>query len=192
MVLPWPGVQSQVGELRSRMLCAKAKKSIDQSWFKKRGGIKISKSGERHTSTDSRSCCFSQVWLFVITWTLNLIKEKIDYVSTVSENYEATIKKKKKKTDDPIRKWAKELNRHFSKKLEIELPYDPAIPLLGPPVSSVDGILQERILKWVAMPSSRGCSWSRDQTHISYQVFTTSATFKKLSQTQRWLNQRNT
>ena len=34
--------------------------------------------------------------------------------------------------------------------------------------SSVHGILQERILEWVAMPSSRGSSRPRDQTCISY------------------------
>ena len=34
-----------------------------------------------------------------------------------------------------------------------------------PPGPSVHGILQARILEWVAMPSSRGSSWSRDQTH---------------------------
>ena len=33
--------------------------------------------------------------------------------------------------------------------------------------SSVHGILQARILKWVAMPSSRGSSQPRDQTHVS-------------------------
>ena len=38
----------------------------------------------------------------------------------------------------------------------------------SPPGSSVHGILQARILKWVAMPSSRGSSWPRDQTHIAY------------------------
>ena len=36
------------------------------------------------------------------------------------------------------------------------------------PGSSVHGILQARILEWVAMPSSRGSSQSRDQIHISY------------------------
>ena len=36
-----------------------------------------------------------------------------------------------------------------------------------PPDSSVHGILQVRILEWVAMPSSRGSSQPRDQTHIS-------------------------
>ena len=33
--------------------------------------------------------------------------------------------------------------------------------------SSVHRILQARILEWVAMPSSRGSSWPRDQTHGS-------------------------
>ena len=33
------------------------------------------------------------------------------------------------------------------------------------PGSSVHGILQARILEWVAMPSSRGSSQPRDQTH---------------------------
>ena len=30
------------------------------------------------------------------------------------------------------------------------------------------GSLQARLLEWVAMPSSRGSSWSREQTYISY------------------------
>ena len=34
----------------------------------------------------------------------------------------------------------------------------------SPPGSSVHGILQARILDWIAMPSSRGSSWPRDQT----------------------------
>ena len=33
---------------------------------------------------------------------------------------------------------------------------------------SVLGILQARILEWVAMPSSRGSYWPRDWTHVSY------------------------
>ena len=35
------------------------------------------------------------------------------------------------------------------------------------PGSSVHGILQARILEWVAIPFSRGSSWSRDQTWVS-------------------------
>ena len=36
------------------------------------------------------------------------------------------------------------------------------------PGSSVQGILQARILEWVAMTSSRESSWPKDWTHISY------------------------
>ena len=36
------------------------------------------------------------------------------------------------------------------------------------PGSSVHGILQARILEWVAMPSSRGASQPGDQTCVSY------------------------
>ena len=39
---------------------------------------------------------------------------------------------------------------------------------LVPPGSSVHGISQARILKWVAISFSRESSWSRDQTFISY------------------------
>ena len=35
-----------------------------------------------------------------------------------------------------------------------------------PPGSSVHGILQARVLEWVAMSSSRGSYWPRDQTHF--------------------------
>ena len=37
----------------------------------------------------------------------------------------------------------------------------------SPPGSSIHGILQARILEWVAVPSSRGSSWPRDPT-VSY------------------------
>ena len=36
------------------------------------------------------------------------------------------------------------------------------------PGSSVHGILQARILEWVASPFSRGCSQPRDQTQVSH------------------------
>ena len=36
------------------------------------------------------------------------------------------------------------------------------------PGSSVYGIFQARILEWVAMTSSRGSSWPRDQTWVSW------------------------
>ena len=51
------------------------------------------------------------------------------------------------------------------------------------PGSSVHGILQARILQWVVRPSSRGSSWPRGRTCISYatwegRFFTTSATWE--------------
>ena len=46
----------------------------------------------------------------------------------------------------------------------------------SPPGSSVHEILQARILEWVAISSSRGSSWPRVWTHLSWiarRVFTT-------------------
>ena len=54
----------------------------------------------------------------------------------------------------------------------------------SPPGPSVHGILQARILKWVAMPFSRGSSRPRDRIPISQSpalaggFFTTSATWE--------------
>ena len=41
-------------------------------------------------------------------------------------------------------------------------------PMDCSPLNSVQGILRERILEWVAMPSSRGISQTRDQICASY------------------------
>ena len=49
----------------------------------------------------------------------------------------------------------------------------------SPPGSSVHGILQARILEWVAIPFSRGSSWTRDWTWVSFiagRFFTICAT----------------
>ena len=51
----------------------------------------------------------------------------------------------------------------------------------SPPGSSVHGILQAKILKWVAISFSKGSSWARDQTRISYMAgrfFTAESTGK--------------
>ena len=56
----------------------------------------------------------------------------------------------------------------------------------SPPGFSVHGIVQARILEWVAMPSSRGSSRPRDGTHIfcvsctAGGFFTTGATWEAL------------
>ena len=52
---------------------------------------------------------------------------------------------------------------HFS---QFQFFFDPVD--YSPPGSSAHGILQARILEWVAMPSSRGSSKPRDQSHVSY------------------------
>ena len=49
----------------------------------------------------------------------------------------------------------------------------------SPPGSSVHGIFQARILEWVVMPSSRGSSYPRDWTRVSY-VFLFYACFLKV------------
>ena len=54
----------------------------------------------------------------------------------------------------------------------------------SPPRSSVLGILQARVLEWVTMPSSRGSSWPRDWTRVSFvfcigrRVLSTSASWE--------------
>ena len=49
---------------------------------------------------------------------------------------------------------------------------DPLQPygLCSPPGSSVHGILQAGILEWVAIPSSRGSSWPRNQIWVPHTV----------------------
>ena len=47
----------------------------------------------------------------------------------------------------------------------------------GPPGSSVHGMLQARIMEWVAISSSRGSSWLRDQTLVFCVSFISSQTF---------------
>ena len=64
----------------------------------------------------------------------------------------------------------------------------------SPPGSSVHGILQTRILEWVAISFSRGSSQPRDWTHISFtgrQVLYRWATNKALSLGSRILNNFN-
>ena len=56
----------------------------------------------------------------------------------------------------------------------------------SPPDSSVHQIFQARMLKWVAISFSRGFSWPRDQTHVSYiscvvgGFFTSNATWEEV------------
>ena len=60
--------------------------------------------------------------------------------------------------------------KYLSKCPDIAQPYltlcDPMD--CSPPGSSVHGILQARILEWVAIPFSRGSARCRDRTQVSY------------------------
>ena len=51
----------------------------------------------------------------------------------------------------------------------------------SPPGSSVRRILHAKTLEWVAMPSSRGSSWPRDQTRISPWYLRLQLQFQKFS-----------
>ena len=65
--------------------------------------------------------------------------------------------------------------------------YDPMD--CSPSGSSVHGILQERILEWVAIPFSSGSSWLRDRTWVSCiagRFFTVWATIFELKQSREW------
>ena len=69
-------------------------------------------------------------------------------------------------------------SRHCAKSFQLCLticnPMDCSLP-----GCSVHGILQARILEWVAMPSSRGSSRPRDWTHISCGSYTGGGFFLK-------------
>ena len=63
--------------------------------------------------------------------------------------------------------------------LTLRHPMDPCSSMLWTPCSSVHGVLQARILEWVATPFSRGSSWPRNWTWVSCIVgrfFTIGAT----------------
>ena len=73
--------------------------------------------------------------------------------STLSFWFCSEVKKKKKKR---------------SERVSPSVMSDSSDPMnCTPPASFVYGIFQARILKWIAMPFSRGSSWPRDWTWVS-------------------------
>ena len=59
----------------------------------------------------------------------------------------------------------------------------------SPSGSSIHGVLQARILEWIAIPFSRGSSWPRDRTQVSFiagRFFTIWATGKIFTGWQSW------
>ena len=73
--------------------------------------------------------------------------------STLSFWFCSEVKKKKKKRSESV---------------SPSVMSDSSDPMnCTPPASFVYGIFQARILKWIAMPFSRGSSWPRDWTWVS-------------------------
>ena len=51
---------------------------------------------------------------------------------------------------------------------KVKVKVNQSCPTLCDPMDCVHGILQARILEWVAFPFSRGYSQARDQTQVSH------------------------
>ena len=92
----------------------------------------------------------------VTDWKLNIMLE-VDHKNRVIINWLLTV----------CRPWAGQLAQWHGKSLQ-------SCPILcdpmdcSPPDSSARGILQARRLEWVVTPCSRGPSWPRDRTWVSY------------------------
>ena len=61
---------------------------------------------------------------------------------------------------------SKMVNFMYAWKVKVKVNH--SCPTLCDPMDCVHGILQARILEWVAFPFSRGYSQARDQTQVSH------------------------
>ena len=107
----------------------------------------------------------------------NGLKQRVNTHTEVKRGYSSTEKSLEDKSKYKAKRWGKRQHRNpweqwptlflSAKLLESRLTLcDPMD--CSHPGFSICGILQTRILQWVAMPSSRGSSRSRDQTQVSH------------------------
>ena len=101
----------------------------------------------------------SMTWSWFLSWTWFLV-----YVSFTRN---LTILPWIRSSDPRLHIFLAHVLSHFGRVRLCDL------MVCSPPGSSVHGILQARILEWVAMPSSRRSSWLRDQTCLLHcrQIF---------------------
>ena len=145
-------------------------------------------------------CVLSHAWLFVTPWS---VAPKQEYWSgllfpspAVSQSRNGTwvscvscisrqIRYHKRHLGNPLYMERKKEHEVTQSCLTLCNPMDCSLP-----GSSLHGILQARILEWVAIPLSRGSSWSRDRSWVSRiagRCFNLWATREALT-SQRWDN----
>ena len=106
---------------------------------------------------------FSCVWLFVTPWTV-ACQAPLSIEISRQEYWSGLPFPSPEDLSNPVIKPASPTMRQILYHLSHQ---GSDLMDCNPPGSSVHGILQARILEWVAIPFSGGSSWPRDQTQVS-------------------------